>query len=236
MLRRLLLQAPRSACNRRPAASARASTLPHSFLYDHPAEKHEPPSSLLGFAPRNVNEDEELEGQLHGQRSIPMAPSCQLISGCQFRRFSTAPTRPVGVQLATPGQMRPVGMTPPNMHQVREYHPVVIGAGVAVAALGLGYAVDAASAWKAKRDARPKGATLGKNFYKGAFEPKMTRREAALILGVRQNASKERIREAHRKVLMLNHPDTGGSTFIATKINQAKELLLGGGDATPSDF
>jgi DnaJ-class molecular chaperone len=36
----------------------------------------------------------------------------------------------------------------------------------------------------------------------------MTRREAALILGVRQNASKERIREAHRRVLMLNHPDT----------------------------
>jgi hypothetical protein len=119
---------------------------------------------------------------------------------------------------------------------VREYHPVVIGAGVATAALALGYAVDAAAAWKAKRDALPKGADLGKNFYKGSFEPKMTRREAALILGVRQNASKERVREAHRRVLMLNHPDTGGSTMLATKINEAKEMLLGGGDATPSDF
>ena len=55
----------------------------------------------------------------------------------------------------------------------------------------------------------------------------MTKREAALILGVRESASKERVKEAHRKVLMLNHPDTGGSTYVATKINEAKDMLLG---------
>lgn len=79
--------------------------------------------------------------------------------------------------------------------------------------------------------ARPKSevsAWTSRNFYDGPFEDKMTRREAALILGVRESASEERIRNAHRKLLILNHPDTGGSTFIATKINQAKELLLGG--------
>jgi len=65
-------------------------------------------------------------------------------------------------------------------------------------------------------------------FYEGPFEDEMTRREAALILGVRESASSKRIRDAHRKILILNHPDTGGSTFLSTKINEAKELLLKG--------
>lgn len=43
-----------------------------------------------------------------------------------------------------------------------------------------------------------------------------------------ESANKERIQKAHRKLLMLNHPDTGGSPLIATKINEAKETLLGG--------
>ena len=56
----------------------------------------------------------------------------------------------------------------------------------------------------------------------------MTRREAALILGVRESASPERIKNAHRNLLIQNHPDTGGSTFISTKINEAKEMLESG--------
>jgi hypothetical protein len=67
-----------------------------------------------------------------------------------------------------------------------------------------------------------------RNFYDGPFENKMTRREAALILGVRESASPERIKSAHRTLLIQNHPDTGGSTFLATKINEAKELLMSG--------
>ena len=69
---------------------------------------------------------------------------------------------------------------------------------------------------------------FAKRFYEGGFEGKMTRREAALILGVRESASAQRIRDAHRRILMINHPDTGGSTFIASKVNEAKELLLKG--------
>lgn len=68
---------------------------------------------------------------------------------------------------------------------------------------------------------------LGKNFYEGGFEDEMTRREAALILGIRESAPREKVREAHRRLALLNHPDTGGSTFVASKINEAKDKLLG---------
>ncbi len=65
-------------------------------------------------------------------------------------------------------------------------------------------------------------------YYEGGFEDAMTRREAALILGVRESATAKRIKDAHRQILIANHPDTGGSTFIASKVNEAKELLLKG--------
>lgn len=69
---------------------------------------------------------------------------------------------------------------------------------------------------------------VGSKYYDGGFEEKMTRREAALILGVRESSTHKRIKEAHRKLLILNHPDTGGSTYLSGKINEAKDLLLKG--------
>lgn len=72
------------------------------------------------------------------------------------------------------------------------------------------------------------GFSVGSKYYEGGFEEKMTRREAALILGVRESSSIKRIKEAHRRILILNHPDTGGSNYLASKVNEAKELLLKG--------
>lgn len=69
---------------------------------------------------------------------------------------------------------------------------------------------------------------FSKNFYDGGFEEKMSKREAALILGVRESASVERIKEAHRRVMLLNHPDKGGSAYLTAKVNEAKDLLLKG--------
>ncbi|XP_012220256.1 mitochondrial import inner membrane translocase subunit TIM14 isoform X2 [Linepithema humile] len=62
-------------------------------------------------------------------------------------------------------------------------------------------------------------------YYKGGFETKMTKREASLILGVSPTASKAKVKEQFKKVMSVNHPDRGGSPYIAAKINEAKDLL-----------
>lgn len=54
----------------------------------------------------------------------------------------------------------------------------------------------------------------------------MSRSDAFAILGLEEGASREQIIAAHGRLIQRLHPDRGGSTFLATKINQARDLLL----------
>lgn len=54
----------------------------------------------------------------------------------------------------------------------------------------------------------------------------MTPSEAYDVLGLKPGCSPEDIKEAHRRLMAALHPDRGGTTYLASKLNQAKDTLL----------
>jgi hypothetical protein len=55
----------------------------------------------------------------------------------------------------------------------------------------------------------------------------MTRNEAFAVLGLQPGADERMILAAHRELILKNHPDVGGSSEAAARINEAKDVLLG---------
>jgi hypothetical protein len=54
----------------------------------------------------------------------------------------------------------------------------------------------------------------------------MTKEEAYKVLGLEAGAPAADVREAHRRLMQRLHPDVGGSSFLAARINKAKDVLL----------
>jgi curved DNA-binding protein CbpA len=55
----------------------------------------------------------------------------------------------------------------------------------------------------------------------------MGRAEALSVLGLAEGASEAEIRAVHRRLMRSAHPDHGGSDWIAARLNEARDVLLG---------
>ncbi len=81
--------------------------------------------------------------------------------------------------------------------------------------------------WRSVAGAGPREETAGARSESPWTKTSMSAEEACEILGVEPDATPQDIETAYRRVMKSAHPDHGGSDWMAAKVNQAKDLLLG---------
>lgn len=57
------------------------------------------------------------------------------------------------------------------------------------------------------------------------FSPSMTRKEAEAIMMLSSDYKINELKKRHHELMIRHHPDKGGSSYIATKINEARDIL-----------
>ncbi|KAF0026722.1 hypothetical protein F2P81_021459 [Scophthalmus maximus] len=100
---------------------------------------------------------------------------------------------------------------------------VAVGLGVAAAAFAGRYAFQL---WKPlgqvfSETVKKMPTSAFSAYYKGGFEQKMSKREASLILGISPATTKPKVRDAHRRIMVLNHPDKGDHNYPVTPITSS---------------
>ncbi|KAL1405444.1 mitochondrial import inner membrane translocase subunit TIM14 [Vanrija albida] len=93
--------------------------------------------------------------------------------------------------------------------------PLVIGLGT----------IGAAFAGRVLYQSLRGGARGADKWVKGGFKAKMDKAEAIAVLGLKEPLTSNKLKEHHRRLMLANHPDRGGSPYLAGKVNEAKALL-----------
>ena len=80
--------------------------------------------------------------------------------------------------------------------------------------------------WREAGDGGGHGAEGARAGPGGGAPGPMSRQEALAVLGLADGASEAEIRAAHRRLMRAAHPDSGGSDWMAARLNEAHDVLL----------